>query len=766
MSWIVREEGFDPQRITNHGSKFMTGNGYMGYRGTLDEFSQEQLTAVTLAGVYDQVGTKWREPVNAPNGLRTRLYADGAELNVLSASVEKHMQELDIARGLHSRETVYLTGSGTRITFRSERFVSMDQLHLIVNRFTVHSDQDVQLTLETGIDGAVWDINGPHLKETQYASHEGTLTAAASTQELGIRVAVAECLEGPQASDQEMEASENGIVHRIQLSLQAGASQEWVKYVSVYTSLDEVDDALAAAVSASRQAQAAGYASLLKAHEEIWEQHWTLSDVVIEGDDEAQLALRYSIYQLLIIAPAASEKVSIPARGLSGQVYKGAVFWDTEMFMLPFFLYTQPQVARNIMLYRKHTLDGARRKAAEYGFGGAYYAWESQDSGDDACTLFNITDVFTGRPMRTYFRDKQIHISCDVAHGIWEYYKLTGDSRFLLDGGAEVIWECARFLYSYACYYPLKERYELLDVTGPDEYHERVHNNAFTNYMARHTLRMAVRMMDELAEQAPALHAELTRERKGVPGMDEIREIAERLYVPQPDEHTGVIEQFDRYHQLEDVSLQVLKSRILQPNEYLGGGSGIATTTQIIKQADVVLLMHLFKDEFAPEIKKANWEFYEPRTEHGSSLSPCVYALVASDIGMPDWAYPYFKRTATIDLTGDSKQYVGDLYIGGTHPAANGGAWMAAVLGFGGLQADEKEVRLNPSLPAAWSALAFKIHVRGHAFDIRITKEDVRVTSLATGGAEQAFRIQEGAASVSPGQTVRFSLNGRVSAGS
>ncbi|MWV45564.1 glycoside hydrolase family 65 protein [Paenibacillus sp. HJL G12] len=765
MSWIVREEGFDPQRITNHGSKFMTGNGYMGYRGTLEEFSKEQLTAVTLAGVYDQIGTKWREPVNAPNGLRTRLFADGAELSVLNSAVEKHVQELDIARGVHARETVYLTEDGARVTFRSERFVSMDQLHLIANRFTIHSDKDVRLTLETGIDGGVWDINGPHLKEAAYTSYEGTLTAAASTQELGIRVAVAECLAGPQEGQEEIAATEDGIIHRILLTLQAGSTYEWVKYVSVYTSLDDAEDALEAAVSSSRSALNTGYDALLQSHEEVWEQHWALSDVEIEGDDEAQHALRFSIYQLLIIAPAASEKVSIPARGLSGQVYKGAVFWDTEMFMLPFFLYTQPEIARNIMMYRKHTLDGARRKAAEYGYNGAYYAWESQDSGDDACTLFNITDVFTGRPMRTYFRDKQIHISADVAHGIWEYYKLTGDTGFLIDGGAEVIWECARFFYAYAGYYPLKRRYELLDVTGPDEYHERVHNNAFTNYMARHTLRVAVQMMDELEQQAPELYAKLAGEREGTPGLQEIREIAEQLYVPQPDAQTGVIEQFDRYFQLEDPSLQELKARILQPNEYLGGGNGIATTTQIIKQADVVLLMHLFKDEFAPEIKKANWEFYEPRTEHGSSLSPCVYALVASDIGMPDWAYPYFKRTATIDLTGDSKQYVGDLYIGGTHPAANGGAWMAAVLGFGGLQADEREVRLNPALPSEWSALGFKIRVRGQAFDIRITREDVRITSPAGNASEQPFRVEGRETLVRPGQSVTVSLKGLAPAG-
>lgn len=189
-----------------------------------------------------------------------------------------------------------------------------------------------------------------------------------------------------------------------------------------------------AALKYSREAAALGYEALLKEHAENWERKWERSDVVIHGDEEAQAALRYSLYQLHIISPGHSEKLSIPARGLSGQVYKGAVFWDTEMFMLPFYLHTQPEIARNLLMYRVHTLDGARRKAAEYGYEGAFYAWESQETGDDACTLFNVNDVFTGRPLRTYFRDKQVHISADVAYGIWQYYLFTGDGSLLLEG--------------------------------------------------------------------------------------------------------------------------------------------------------------------------------------------------------------------------------------------------------------------------------------------------------------------------------------------
>ena len=320
----------------------------------------------------------------------------------------------------------------------------------------------------------------------------------------------------------------------------------------------------------------------------------------IEGDAVAQQALRYSMYQLHSIAPTHSDKVSIPARGLSGQVYKGAVFWDTEMFMLPFFLFTRPDLARPLVKYRVHGLKGARRKAASLGYRGAFYAWESQEEGDEACTLFNITDVFTGRPMRTYFADRQIHISADVAHGLWRSYETTGDESLLLDGGAEVILECARFFVSWAHYKKDKGRYELLDVTAPDEYHERVHNEAYTNAMARHTADMALQLEKVLRRRHPGAWQTLIKKLGYSKDLEAVRDFHRRLYLPAPHPKTGVIEQFDGYFRLEDVSLADLKKRELDPREYLGGGQGLATTTRVIKQADVVMLLNVLGGRLFP----------------------------------------------------------------------------------------------------------------------------------------------------------------------
>ncbi|HBE77297.1 MAG TPA: glycoside hydrolase family 65 protein, partial [Firmicutes bacterium] len=736
--WLLFEKTLSPENTELNGSKFLLSNGYMGYRGTLEEHGKDQQVACTLAGIFDRKGQAWREPVNAPNGLYTLLYCDHQPLQTTTLPPEDHFQCLNLQQALHQRETNFKVGQ-KRIQIKTERFLSLDNVHLMCMKYSFSCDDPCQIIITTGIDGDVWDINGPHFKDIRYKQQNRQIIAVATTNEAET-VAVAEMLDCPLGA-QEFINRESSLIHQVTLQAEPGREYCFYKYVSIYTGKDGVDEPDITALATNGQAYSAGYDRLFLRHAQLWHERWLLSDVKIDGDDEAQFALRYSIYQLLAAAPTHSDRLSIPARGLSGQIYKGAVFWDTEMFMLPFFNFTQPQLAKNILKYRYHTLDGARRKAAEYGYRGAFYAWESQENGDDACTLFNVTDVFTGRPIRTYFCDKQIHISADVVYGIWQYYQITGDDSLLFEGGAEVILECARFFVSYAYYKKDKHRYEIPDVTGPDEYHERVFNNAFTNFMVKYSLEVSLRVLELLKQNDEEFYHDLLRKVDFEPEIPTIIEMSELLYVPAPAADTSIIEQFDGYWRLEDVALKELKSRVKSSNEYWGGGNGLATTTRIIKQADVVLLLTLFKKRFSAEVKRANWEYYEPRTEHGSSLSPCVYAMLATDIGKPDWAYPYFQKTATIDLTGDYKKYVGTLYIGGTHPAANGGAWMATVLGFAGLHFDGAVVILSPKLPGNWRSLNFNFMVRGQLFTISISPGQIRIKAASENTQSIGFEI-------------------------
>ena len=750
--WLLTEDRFDPARIVLNGSKFILGNGYMGYRGTLEEFRGEQLTGNIIAGLYDKVGDGWREPVNAPNAFYTRVSCDGIPLGVLEANIESHRQTLDIRHGIHRRETVF-TAADNRIVLTAERFLSLDNRHLMLLEFSLQCDRAAKLEIETGIDLDIWDINGPHLEEFQVDTKNGVLAVEARTHELRREICLAEALvlDGFEAVEGR---AKKVSLRSFTFTAEPGRVYRFRKFVAIYTGNDGMDSVREAALTACSEACGSGYPALLKAHTAAWERRWTDSDIEIEGDRDAQFAIRYSLYQLMAISPPPDKSLSIPARGLSGQVYKGAVFWDTEMFMLPFFLSAEPETAKNLLLYRFRTLDGARRKAAENGFEGAFYAWESQETGDDACTHFNVSDVFTGRPMRTHFRDKQIHISAAVAHGFWSYYEQTGDAGIFLEGGAEVVFECARFFFSHACYKPTRGRYEFLDVVGPDEYHERVNNNAYTNRMALETFDIAQRVINLLETKNPGFLSRLSA-RLGFERLrGELPRLREQVFMPAPAPVTGVIAQFDGYEVLEDITPAGLKPRLLNPNEYLGGGNGLATTTQVLKQADVVLMLSLFGNDYSQEVKKQNWFFYEPRTEHGSSLSACAYGLVACEIGEIERAYQFFLQTATIDLTGKSKQYLGSLYIGGTHPAANGGAWMVAVNGFAGLRVTGDGLSLNPRLPEQWRSLRFRVRWHGLRFTVSISADKVIVEGDPDNAGEAIWSIANEQLCCSPGKLI------------
>ena len=753
--WKVSTDTFvnEKESIMRMGNVYQIANGYMGYRGTFDEFGPDELVGITIAGIFDRVGDSWREPVNAPNGGYTKLTVDGNEISALTSTVKKHAQILNLENAVFNRETTYEV-NGKTVTVNSTRFLSADKPNLGVIKYSLTTDKAAKVKISTGIDCNIWDLNGKHLVNLKLEQNEGALLVHAVTNELGKKVAVAEIVDASFGKATH-EVKDNRNLSVIELDTEAGKTYTFYKYFAVYTENDHVASVNEAAVKSVTEAKNAGYEKCLSNHNAEWAKKWAYCDVKIDGDDEAQQALRYSIFQLLIVAPVNGSANSIPARALSGQVYKGAIFWDTEMFMFPFFLYTYPEKAVELMRYRIKTLDGARRKAKteSIGFDGAFYAWESQDDGDDACTYFNIGDPNTGRDLRTHFRDKQVHISGDVAIAMWEYFKLTGDDSLLLEGGAEVILECARFYFSYAYFKKDKNQYEILDVIGPDEYHERVNNNAFTNMVTKATFEIANATVNYLKEKHPAAFATLVKKINIEKELPLFVEAEKLLYVPQPNA-SGVIEQFDAYFKLKDTSIKELKAQMIHPNEYLGAGQGLAVPTKIIKQADVVMMLNMFKDRYSKEIKKANWEYYEPRTEHGSSLSACAYAMVAAEFGNTDFAYDYFLKTAKVDIEAKYKVYVGTIFMGGSHPAANGGAWMTAVFGFGGVQSTAKHVVINPRLYKKWNSLQFNMIYKGDRFNVTITHNKVDVIADATNKSSHTFVISGHSLDVAPGKMI------------
>lgn len=714
MDFLIQNGNYSPEAAGDNGNRFLIGNGYMGIRGTLDEHDKEQLAACNLAGIYDQVGNGWREPLNAPYPLTTVLSVGGEKLALPGTEPVSHNQCLDFRYGLFTRETVWETAAG-KVEVKSERFAHMAKCHRILHKYSVKTEKAMEVEITAAIDCGMWEIYGPHYEKIDVTSAEDALFVHAFVQNGKDEVAVGRkvTVEGNATK------TVSGSSFVIKATLEAGETITVTSMSAVYTTLDTKQ------VLEAVQQELAGcvnYECEKADHKAAWDKIWKVGEVEIEGDDDACLAVNYSLYHLNSIAPRHRDDLSIAARGLSGQTYKGAIFWDTEMFILDYFLYTQPEVARSLVKYRIETLSGALEKAKHYGWEGAFYAWESQEGGYDGCTDYNVTDVFTGRPMRTFFKDKQVHISSAVARAIMFYIQVTGDKSLLIDGGARTVLECARFYHSLLLKRANKDYWEIHDVIGPDEYHERVNNNVYTNRMAQATIAWAVEAAAMLKEADPAAYEKFCAETDVLELLPLLEEESRNLFVHKPNEE-GVIEQFDEYFKLEDASLAEVRGRLLDPKEYWGGAYGVAAHTQVIKQADVITMLEFFHDEYDVDTLQKNWDYYEPRTEHGSSLSACMYALVACRCGNPDRAYPFFLKSAKADWNGGGKQWAGLVYIGGTHPAAEGGAWKVLAEGFAGLECTADGPKVTPNLPTGWKRIAFNACCNGKLYRAELTPE-------------------------------------------
>ncbi len=758
--WEIIETGFDQDEIITTGSNFLIGNGYLGYRGTFLEWQADQYTACIVTDTYDHANGKWKELCNVPNGLHTRLFLDHTPLPIFPQGDQPYQRVFNLRSGTLSRTQSWTHPQNTTINLDTERFASFDQIHLIALQYQL-SFPDFQskssLHLQTGIDGQVWSLQGDHFRSLQMSRMNNLLVCEARTVEENIQIVIAEGirLHGCQPIETEYLTGDQAITRKLSFQPDPGETLQLEKVVAIYTSND-VSDPKSTAIQTLKDALSAGYQELKEKHLSSWEKIWSVSDIKISGNLEDQTLVRFNLYHNIIATPT-HRCLPIGARGLSTQVYQGAAFWDQEIFNLPMFIYTQPEVAKNILKYRYYTLDGAKKKARRLGYRGAFFAWTSGKTGEELFPDFFFTDVLSGRKIRNHFNDWQIHISPDVVYAIWKYVRATGDQNFLGDFGAEIIFEVARFLYSHAFYKAEKDQYQFIRLLGPDEYHENVDNNAFTNYQAHFALQIAVDLHQELAEQDPsrlaALEDKISLTKAEVRGW---RDMVERLYLPLPDPTTGLIEQFDGFFELEDITPEELKERLIHPDEYWGWPNGIAVHAQVLKQADVLQLLSLH-DLFPKEVLQNNYRYYEPRTEHGSSLSPSVHAQVACKAGFLDDAYAYFKESTTIDLYKKSKKVIsGGSFLGGIHTAACGAAWDMVIHGFVGFQFTEETLTLHPKLPDSWDEVEFDLIIRGQRFTIQAGTSSGRIKSLRSNTASLNCAIFEENRVLKPGEELQF----------
>lgn len=680
------KKGYDKNSIILYGNMFLIGNGHVGYRGTLEEYSKEQLCGLNICGFYDQYKDSWRESINMPIPFYVLVSSSDKVYSVLHSSPKNHLMTLDLEKGIFSRQTDF-----DDIVIKSERFVAQSEDNLVLMKYCIHFNVDKKIQIKLGIDPNIYEINGPHFTNVNYHFKNKKITFVGMTNEKRkVREEVKYFFNSKEYS------FSNGI-----FIFDVNGKKNQIYEIVAIAKIFENNE------KEKNEFYKKDYTRIKKQHVEQFKNKWKMADIIVSSR-RAQLAIRYSIYHLLILG---NEKYnhSIPARGISGQTYKGAVFWDTEIFMVPFFTLTFPKIARSLIMYRIKTLNGAIKKAEEYGYSGAFFAWESQETGEERCSKYNVTDPITNKPIRTYFNEKQIHISADIVYALCHYMEVTNDFTILNKGGIKLIEEVAKFYMSYAV---IKEgKYHLDDVIGPDEYHERINDNAFTSYMAKYALEKCLQYGENIDLKEKCL------------------EFLNNMYLP-PVNKSGLIEQFQGYYDLEDTTIDVVRSRLKHSQEYWGTKNGVAFPTRVIKQADVVALLVLLSENFNKKIFKSNFDFYYPYTEHGSSLSSSMYSILASKIGYHKIAYEMFLKSGEIDLSMKQKLFAGGIYIGGTHPASNGGTYLSLIFGMVGLSVDEKGFTINPHLPKEISYVRFKFVYRNKIYQVEVNKDTYRIQEV------------------------------------
>jgi kojibiose phosphorylase len=752
-TWTLTETAFRPATARAYEGLFTLGSGYLHLRGSLEEHLEDapQNTAPmrmpdsVTSEKFATIKAKWgtyvpglfgrhpflnREMINLPFFLDLAPHVAGERLDVEHGAIEAYRRTLDLRRATLRRTLRWRTRAGAVLEVTFERFVSADRPHLAVQRMTLAADRAVEVVVRVGIDADV-RTNGcdhfadvavePDLPAGQAGRGPSGRPAGARGIACRLRTDAGDTVTmvsrlAADADGWAWQADPRRGAWTFRLHLAPGGRASVEKRTAVATSRDLAPCDPAALLDDLADTP---YAALAARHEAAWAARWDACDVVVEGDERGQRALRTSLYHLLRAHVPGDPRVAIDAKGYAGEGYYGRYFWDTEMYLVPFFLYTDPPRARTLVDFRVHCLPGARANAAAYGYPGAKYAWESDGDGGESCALWP-------------YRDHEVHVTADVVYAMAHYAAAVPDPAYLRGPATEVILETARYWMARIDRRPGDDHPSLLGVMGPDEYTPICHNNAFTNRLVRFALDVAARAPGASAEEARAF-AEAAR---GLP----IPRAADGVLVLQCEDFELLAEpQFERFwpDRRRPFSSQVPTERLYR--------------TRCPKQADVLMLMYLVPHEFSDAEVRRAWDYYVPYTTHDSSLSAGVHAIIACRLGLDDAAWDFWLRAAGTDL---------DVEHGGAaegvHIAGAGANWQVAVLGFAGmataLQSDR--LRLRPRLPKAWDRLAFPILWKGCPVSVDITPAATTVRNR--GRAPLPVTVGDETREVAPGAAAEF----------
>jgi trehalose/maltose hydrolase-like predicted phosphorylase len=731
QDWLLIEEGVDQAREHELESIMTIANGYLGIRSSIAELGRLSCPSILIAGVYIYIAHEDLGPRLAvlPNCFHVKIAVEDRQLSLNSGRVLEHRRMLDLRQGVLFRQWRQQDSTGriTRLTYL--QFASLADRHIVLHSVAVTAENySGKVTLSTGIG----PLAGGNTDVTLIAAESpATVMRILETE---VAIATASELLRPPATRTSQRVAQGDEQWSWDASL--GETVRLDRFVTIFTSRD-VPSPTKAASDRLASIRALGVEAIVQAHVDAWRRKWELVEVSIAGDNDAQRALRFAMYHLIAAANPADERVSIGARGLTGPGYRGHVFWDTEIHMLPFYIFTDPPAARSLLMYRYHALAAARQKARARGYEGALYPWESADTGEEVTPRKAVAP--DGRLVNILTGELEHHISADIAYAVWQYWRTTGDDAFILTAGAEILVETARFWVSRA-EFDRDRQAHIRRVIGPDEYHEMVDDNAYTNTMASFNLECAANAAAILERDYASEWVQLST-RLGVTG-NEMRawsRLAAAL-ITGFDPSTKLIEQFAGYFQLEEVDVAARRGGVpidayLEPERL--------RRSKAIKQADVVALSALLWEKWPVAVHETNFRYYEPRTTHGSSLSPAVHALVAARLGNGAVAKGYFDQAAEIDLANNMGNAAA-----GVHMGALGGLWQATVFGVAGLRVLGDGIAIDPHLLPGWSAMQFPLRWRGRSLRLHIKADPRQIEVVVESGDDLTVGILEGSACV------------------
>ncbi len=718
--WLIHDNGWSGfEELHAKESIFTLGNGYLGSRGIYEESPDGTDPGTYIAGVYDKAGSMVSELVNAPNPIDIKIAVEGEKLDFKKMNVIEHDRVLDMKQGLLVRRTVFSDTKNRRFLYESIRFFGMHDNHIGCMQVCLKAlDKPARILVQDSINDSVTNT-GSALEGRKRHTQIAEVSTTGDMNYLSVKTFTSKTwiAYGSFLGVARWKGQGVGTLNKIfNLSLAKGETACFTKIFSIYTSRHLSHKKIKKQTLAHlRKAVKTGFYKMLEEHGKEWGKKWQAMDVTVQHDKDTQKALRFNIYHLAIAGKKNDENVSVGAKTLSGDGYRGHVFWDTEIFMLPFFIYTEPAIARNLLMYRYHRLDAARKIASEKGYRGALFPWESAASGFDVTPPYakNLDGTIT--EIHTMAREH--HITSDVAYGVWHYFTATADEKFMLRAGFEIIFEAARFWASRVSYNKKTKKYDIKNVIGPNEFQENVNNNAYTNGMAIWNLRKANEFFVHFSKKYPRFLRKTARrlsldEREAESWL----KIAENIKINRIKSE-GVIEEFDGFSKKRKVMLDKLNNFFMPilPNDI---SLEEIQKTQLIKQADVVMLQYLLPDNFTEEEKKRTYIYYIKRTAHKSSLSPSIYAIMGSEAGDSTRAYLLFL----VSLYADLKNAHGNT-ADGIHAASLGGTWQAVVMGFAGFRIMNEMPSFEPRLPNFFKRIKVAIKWKGASIKASLTNK-------------------------------------------